>query len=313
MKPSSRFRTGARIHTHTFKPSRPLSVLISQCWYLFVFQSGYLRRHIVILHLLSPLPFPSPLALSTPPCAVSSGGGPYSATRRVANSKSEGATKRSVAFGKTFSPVRKCSERCGAMAQSDEGWYRLERDTDIVNEASDLLRANLHLGGTGTRQQVAVSASPERPLRLGPGEALSAPPLRHVRLNWRPGQGGHRPSSETIGLLQEVGGQNEIRKFTEAFYQLCFRDPHIDKLIRDHADPHGERFANWITEKFGGGDVWTAERAGRKICPFQSHGHTLQTPHDRSSAHFAAWHSPKREPEKFGRHFKLDDCRVWMR
>ena len=34
---------------------------------------------------------------------------------------------------------------------------------------------------------------------------------------------------------------------------------------------------------------------------------------DRSSAHFAAWHSPKREPEKFGQHFKLDDCRVWMR
>ena len=24
-------------------------------------------------------------------------------------------------------------------------------------------------------------------------------------------------------------------------------------------------------------------------------------------------HSPKREPEKFGVHFKLDDCRVWMR
>ena len=33
----------------------------------------------------------------------------------------------------------------------------------------------------------------------------------------------------------------------------------------------------------------------------------------RSSAHFAAWHSPKREREKFGQHFKLDDCRVWMR
>ena len=187
------------------------------------------------------------------------------------------------------------------MAQSKEGLSRLERDTDIANEASDLLRANLRLGG----QQVAVSASPQRP--------LSAHPLRHVRLNWRPGQGGHRPNSETIGLLQEVGGRDEIRKFTEAFYQLCFRDPHIDKLIRDHADPHGERFANWITEKFGGGDVWTAERAGRRTCPFQSHGHTLQIPHDRSSAHFAAWHSPKREPEKFGQHFKLDDCRVWMR
>jgi hypothetical protein len=35
--------------------------------------------------------------------------------------------------------------------------------------------------------------------------------------------------------------------------------------------------------------------------------------HDRSSAHFAAWHSPKRELDKLGDHFKLDDCRVWLR
>lgn len=39
----------------------------------------------------------------------------------------------------------------------------------------------------------------------------------------------------------------------------------------------------------------------------------MESPHDRSSAHFAAWHSPKREPGKFGEHFKLDDSRVWMR
>ena len=30
-------------------------------------------------------------------------------------------------------------------------------------------------------------------------------------------------------------------------------------------------------------------------------------------AHFAAWNSPKREPNKRGHPFKLDDCRVWMR
>merc|ERR1719386_230250 len=35
--------------------------------------------------------------------------------------------------------------------------------------------------------------------------------------------------------------------------------------------------------------------------------------YDRSSAHFAAWHSPKREPAKWGDHFKPDDARVWMR
>merc|ERR1719497_235799 len=38
-----------------------------------------------------------------------------------------------------------------------------------------------------------------------------------------------------------------------------------------------------------------------------------QVAFDRSSAHFAAWHSPKREAHKWGQHFKPDDARVWMR
>jgi len=35
--------------------------------------------------------------------------------------------------------------------------------------------------------------------------------------------------------------------------------------------------------------------------------------HDRSSAHFAAWHSVKRSDEDAGLHFGLVDSRVWMR
>ena len=35
--------------------------------------------------------------------------------------------------------------------------------------------------------------------------------------------------------------------------------------------------------------------------------------HDRSTAHFAGWHCPKREYIKVGDHFKLDDCRIWLR
>merc|ERR1711920_1216635 len=41
--------------------------------------------------------------------------------------------------------------------------------------------------------------------------------------------------------------------------------------------------------------------------------HVEQVAFDRSSAHFAAWHSHKREPHKWGQHFKPDDARVWMR
>ena len=60
----------------------------------------------------------------------------------------------------------------------------------------------------------------------------------------------------------------------------------------------------------GGGPVWTEERKTRPVCPFASRGHEFETPHDRSSAHFAAWHSPKRDPSEWGDHFQLDDCRV---
>ena len=97
------------------------------------------------------------------------------------------------------------------------------------------------------------------------------------------------PKTKTEAVYSFTSGY-----FVGRFYEKCFQDPHIDRFIREHSDPHGTRFALWITEKFGGGDVWTAERAKRKTCPFSSHGHVFQTPHDRSSAHFAAWHSPKR-------------------
>lgn len=63
----------------------------------------------------------------------------------------------------------------------------------------------------------------------------------------------------------------------------------------------------------GAGSPWTDERRKRPRCPFHAGNGVHLEVHDRSSAHVAAWHSPKREPEKWGQHFKLDDCRIWMR
>jgi len=123
----------------------------------------------------------------------------------------------------------------------------------------------------------------------------------------------HHASSETSALLVKMGGLEVLREFTNKFYEKVFADPHLSKFIRDQNEPHGERFATWIAEKFGIGTPWSEERQRRPQCPFHSHGRVFQTPHDRSSAHYAAWHSPHRESSKFGRHFKLDDCRVWMR
>ena len=188
-----------------------------------------------------------------------------------------------------------------------KGLERMAADEDMQAEAQSLEQA---VAGLTIGNGAAVSGG-----AVGPqaGLALAPREVEHVPLNWRPGNGGHRSNDATLRLFREAGGLEAIKRFTTAFYQKAFADPVIDKFIREHDDPHGERFANWIAEKFGDGTPWTDERASRRVCPFHAHGHQFQTPHDRSSAHYAAWHSPKREPERFGQHFKLDDCRIWMR
>ena len=113
--------------------------------------------------------------------------------------------------------------------------------------------------------------------------------------------------------MREFGGLSKLEQFTACFYEKAFQDPVIDKFIREHDDHHGKRFAAWIAEKMGEGSPWSNERRSRLSCPFSSRGNSFDSAFDRSSAHFAAWHSPKRSADKWGDHFQLDDCRVWMR
>jgi truncated hemoglobin YjbI len=122
----------------------------------------------------------------------------------------------------------------------------------------------------------------------------------------------HQANADTRRIVQAVG-LPKLREFTETFYAKVFVDPHLDQFIRRHDDPHGERFALWIAEKFGDGTPWTKERMTRPKDFMQIGRETYEVAHDRSSAHFAAWHSPKREAHKWGQHFKPDDARIWMR
>lgn len=173
-------------------------------------------------------------------------------------------------------------------SESVEARETMESDPDIQKEAADLLLVQ-------EGRKVAVSKVDQ-----------SATPL-YVK------HGAHHPSSATVKFLDEVGGLDKLRKFTTRFYQKAFRDKHIDAFIRSHEDPHGERFASWIAEKFGHGKPWSQERSRRARCPVSlGHGHQTVV-HDRSSAHFAAWHSPKRDHSVWGQHFNLVDCRIWMR
>lgn len=126
-------------------------------------------------------------------------------------------------------------------------------------------------------------------------------------------RGAHSPNDATRALVRSIGGVPTLRRFAARFYEKAFVDPHLDLFIRRHEDHHGERFANWIAEKFGDGTPWTEERKFRKADVMVVDGQSRRVAHDRSSAHLAAWNSPKRPEQKQGEHFKPDDARVWMR
>jgi len=125
--------------------------------------------------------------------------------------------------------------------------------------------------------------------------------------------GSHRATPATRSLCRSIGGLKALTTMIERFYVKMFADAHLDQFVRDHDDPHAVRLASWITEKMGDGEPWSAERRRRPQCVVRLAGGVQHVVHDRSSAHAAAWHSPKRAPENVGTHFRLEDCRVWMR
>lgn len=112
--------------------------------------------------------------------------------------------------------------------------------------------------------------------------------------------GTHHTSPAQAALLADIGGGDRIREFTTRFYARAFLDHHIKDFffLDDGATAHAKRLADWIIQKMGGeGEPWTASgRLGM-----------------RQPSHSAAWHSEKRPPALRGQHFKLDDCRIWMR
>lgn len=142
-------------------------------------------------------------------------------------------------------------------------------------------------------------------------EARPSHPYHFVplRMNGRT----HLPTTNSLALIDEIGGLSALEEMTTIFYEKAFRDVTLDRFLRSHNDPHASRFARWIHQKLTASSVWDDDRASRSGTPVEvANGHAVVV-QDRTSAHVAAWHSPKREPNKVGRHFQLDECRVWMR
>jgi hypothetical protein len=177
---------------------------------------------------------------------------------------------------------------------------RLIRDPDIQEEERTL--ANLSVDEP--REQPTASSMT--------ANCRSVQPYRYVALTMN--GNSFQGNKDTAQLLREAGGGDTIRHMTDLFYQKAFADPHLDQFIASHGDPHHTRLGNWIVEKMGGeGNIWTTERATRSHDPVTLAGGRQHVVHDRTSAHSAAWHCPKREAHLVGEHFQLHDSRVWMR
>jgi len=196
--------------------------------------------------------------------------------------------------------ISEARKRSSSRTSKLEALARMEADPDIVAEMRD---ANAH--GDKLKGLKLPEGHPE----IKEGGKVSRCPFAKLNVV----RTAHTANAETRQIVRDLGGLPVLRRFTNRFYEKAFQDPELDQFILDHDDPHGERFACWIAEKMGDGSPWTAERATRKVKTFVAYGQRFQTAHDRSSAHFAAWHSPKRDPSDWGEHFKLDTCRVWMR
>ena len=114
-------------------------------------------------------------------------------------------------------------------------------------------------------------------------------------------------------LLEHEVSFDDLRRMTHKFYDFAFQDVTLDKFIRSHNDPHGDRFAKWIHQKLTGSNIWDEDRRTRDLSPHEIAGGRGIVVHDRTSAHVAAWNSVKRPASEVGRHFTLEECRVWMR
>lgn len=61
------------------------------------------------------------------------------------------------------------------------------------------------------------------------------------------------------GLDQFTHGHSRVARF----YEVAFEDATLDKFLRSHDDPHGDRFAKWIHQKLSGSNVWDKDRSQR--------------------------------------------------
>ena len=123
----------------------------------------------------------------------------------------------------------------------------------------------------------------------------SPKPYKFVPLTMGGNGRTHVVTRDSKRLIEEEVSLADLEKMTELFYHNVFLDPTLDQFIRSRNDPHGSRFAKWIHQKLSDSSVWDdQDRQTRDLKPVTLSGGFKHVVHDRSSAHAAAWYSPKR-------------------
>lgn len=189
-------------------------------------------------------------------------------------------------------------------------------DKDLLEESNKMTRTTTTTTTTtkDNHESISIAVCPFSGQTMDSTASRSSFGYQYIPLKMG-GNGGTHVPSESSRALFDNGEVTlaDLERMTTTFYKLAFQDKTIDKFIRSHDDPHGPRFAKWILQKLTGSPVWDHDRQTRDLTPHEVAGGRTAVIHDRSSAHAAAWFSPKRTSSEVGRHFKLDECRVWMR
>jgi hypothetical protein len=195
-------------------------------------------------------------------------------------------------------------------------------NSSIITKEEEELRSSdpdLELEGRGNNEELlekmSINSNSNKAAvcPYSTGSINDTPSALFVPLNIN--RNSHQYSEDTISFMDDGITLNDLQNMTELFYDKAFQDVTLDKFLRSKDDPHGSRFAKWIYTKLTGSNVWDNDCYQRRkehnvITLANNH---MIVVHDRSSAHVAAWNSIKRPSNEVGRHFKLDECRVWMR
>ncbi len=175
-------------------------------------------------------------------------------------------------------------------------------DADLQAEAMIVHNDVINSGAQIDSPSTSVARKQDDPL-----------PYQYVPLDMGGDGRRHHPSEASRAILEYEVTLEDLKEMTNKFYEFAFQDDTLDKFIRSHNDPHGDRFAKYIHQKLTGSEIWDEDRRMRDLTPHPIAGGRTTVVHDRSSAHVAAWYSNKRPANQVGRHFTLEECRVWMR